>query len=163
MSETARLILDGTEYEIPVITGTMGEKSIDISKLRAQTGYITSDSGYGNTGSCKSAITFIDGENGILNYRGYPIEEIAEKCSFIETAYLVIFGTLCTQKERDDFAALLSKNAALHQSMLKHFEGYGSDGQPMAILSAMVNSLTAYDPQIMHPKDESDIEYAAAY
>ena len=162
MSETARLILDGTEYEIPVITGTMGEKSIDISKLRAQTGYITSDSGYGNTGSCKSAITFIDGENGILNYRGYPIEEIAEKCSFIETAYLVIFGTLCTQKERDDFAALLSKNAALHQSMLKHFEGYGSDGQPMAILSAMVNSLTAYDPQIMHPKDESDIEYAAA-
>lgn len=162
MSETAKLILDGTEYELPVIEGSMGEKGIDISQLRAKTGYITADSGYGNTGSCQSEITFIDGEKGILRYRGYPIEEIAKNSSFIEAAYLVIFGKLCTQEERDDFAKLLEQNAALPQPMLKHFDGYGNDGQPMAILSAMVNSLTAYDPSVMHPKDESDVTYAAA-
>ena len=162
MSETAKLILDGKEYEFPVITGTMGEKSIDISKLRSTTGYITLDDGYSNTGSCQSDVTFIDGEKGILRYRGYPIEQIAQNSSFIEAAYLVIFGKLCNQQERDDFADLLSANAPLHQSMLKHFDGYGSNGQPMAILSAMVNSLTAYDPQVMHPEDENDLVYAAA-
>ncbi|MBM9432144.1 citrate synthase [Flaviflexus equikiangi] len=162
MSETAKLILDGKEYEFPVITGTMGEKSIDISKLRSTTGYITLDDGYSNTGSCQSDVTFIDGEKGILRYRGYPIEQIAQNSSFIEAAYLVIFGKLCNQQERDDFADLLSENAPLHQSMLKHFDGYGSNGQPMAILSAMVNSLTAYDPQVMHPEDENDLVYAAA-
>ncbi len=162
MSETAKLILGEKEYELPVIEGTMQEKGIDISKLRAETGYITSDDGYGNTGSCKSEITFIDGEEGVLRYRGYPIEQIAKNSSFIEAAYLVIFGKLCTQEERDEFAQLLTENASLHQSMLKHFEGYGSDGQPMGILSAMVNSLSAYDPQVMHPKDESDVVWAAA-
>ena len=162
MSETAKLILDGKEYELPVVTGTMGEKSVDISKLRSTTGYITLDDGYSNTGSCQSKVTFIDGEKGILRYRGYPIEDIAKNSSFIEAAYLVIFGKLCTQTERDAFADLLTENAPLHQSMLKHFDGYGSNGQPMAILSAMVNSLTAYDPQVMHPKDENDLFYAAA-
>lgn len=162
MSETAKLILDGREYELPVVTGTMGEKAVDISALRANTGYITLDDGYGNTGSCESKVTFIDGEKGILRYRGYPIEDLAKNSSFIETAYLVIFGKLCTQQERDDFADLLTQNAPLHQSMLKHFDGYGSNGQPMAILSAMVNSLTAYDPQVMHPEDENDLFYAAA-
>lgn len=162
MGETAKLILDGKEYDLPVVTGTMGEKSVDISKLRATTGYITLDDGYSNTGSCQSKVTFIDGEKGILRYRGYPIEQIAKNSSFIEAAYLVIFGKLCNQEERDQFADLLTENAPLHQSMLKHFDGYGSNGQPMAILSAMVNSLTAYDPQVMHPKDENDLFYAAA-
>ena len=94
MSETARINLDGQEYEFPVITGSEGEKAIDISKLRAQTGYITLDVGYKNTGATKSAITFLDGEKGILRYRGYPIEQLAEKASFVEVAYLLIYGEL---------------------------------------------------------------------
>ena len=162
MSETAKLILDGKEYDLPVITGSMGEKGIDISSLRSTTGHITLDDGYGNTGSCQSDVTFIDGEQGILRYRGYPIEQIAENSSFIEAAYLVIFGKLPTQDERDNFAQALADNAPLHQSMMKHFDGYGSNGQPMAVLSAMVNSLTAYDPHVMHPADESDVFNAAA-
>lgn len=162
MTDTAKLILDGNEYDLPVITGSMDEKAIDVGKLRSDSGYITLDPAYGNTGSCLSDITYIDGEKGILRYRGYPIEQLAENSSFIEAAYLVIFGKLCTQKERDDFAKKLSETAPLHQSMMRHFDGYGSNGQPMAILSAMVNSLTAYDPQVMRPENEEDFQYAAA-
>ena len=109
MSQTAKLILDGKEYELPVVVGTEGEKAIDISQLRAQTGCITIDNGYANTGSCKSGITFIDGEKGILRYRGYPIEQLAEKSTFVEVAYLIIYGELPTRQQLSRFSELLTQ------------------------------------------------------
>ena len=118
MSRTAKLELDGKSYELPIVEGTEKELAIDISSLRAQTGYITLDDGYGNTGSCSSAITFIDGDKGILRYRGIPIEEIAGKSSFVETAWLVIFGRLPTIEDRERFSQLLTDNSRLDESML---------------------------------------------
>lgn len=162
MTETARIELEGKDYELPIVRGTMGEKALDISKLRAQTGYITLDDGYGNTGSCKSQITFIDGDKGILKYRGIPIEELAKKSSFIETAYLVIFGKLPTIDERNRFSEAMTETAPLHQEMLQQFEGYGANAQPMAILSAMINSLTCYEPNIEDINSAEDFEHAAA-
>src|SRR5659263_102218 len=113
MGDTAKLELDGTAYELPVVVGTEGEHAVDISKLRAQSGYITLDDGYGNTGSCESAITFIDGDAGILRYRGYPIEQLAEKSTFVEAAQLLIWGELPTPAQRDHFSALLAENSAI--------------------------------------------------
>ena len=142
MSRTAKLELDGKSYELPIVEGTEKELAIDISSLRAQTGYITLDDGYGNTGSCSSAITFIDGDKGILRYRGIPIEEIAGKSSFVETAWLVMFGHLPTVDDRERFSKLLTENSRLDESMRKHFEGFPPNGHPMAILSAMINALS---------------------
>ncbi len=148
---TAKLVLDGRETEFPVIVGTEGETAIDIGKLRAQTGAITLDAGYGNTGSCTSAITFIDGEKGILRYRGYSIEELAEKTRFPEVSYLLIYGHLPDREERERFRDLLTRHTLLHEDMKKFFEGYPSSAHPMAILSAMVASLSAF-----YPKSEND-------
>src|SRR5687768_9059113 len=103
MSETATLVLDGKEYSLPVVTGTENEKAIDIAKLRDDTGYVTLDTGYKNTGATKSAITYLDGENGILHYRGYPIEQLAEKSTFLEVAYLLVFGDLPNKQQFDEF------------------------------------------------------------
>ncbi|HSP87728.1 MAG TPA: citrate synthase, partial [Ignavibacteriaceae bacterium] len=153
VTETATLILKGKEYELPVTTGSEGEVAIDITKLRSATGAITMDSGYGNTGSCESAITFIDGEKGILSYRGYPIEELAEKSNFVEISYLLIFGYLPTKAVLDDFKYKLSHHSLIHEDMKKFFEGYSANAHPMAILSSMVNTLSAYYPESDYKAD----------
>ncbi|WP_040156890.1 citrate synthase [Mobilicoccus massiliensis] len=163
MSRTARIELDGKSYEYPVVEGTEHELAIDISKLRAETGYITLDDGYGNTGSCKSAVTYIDGDKGILRYRGIPIEELAEKSTFIEAAYLVIFGHLPTIEERDRFATILMDNAMIDESMKKHFDAFSqSETHPMAITSAMVNLISGYEPDGGNIRTNEDMEAAAA-
>ncbi|GMA42105.1 citrate synthase [Mobilicoccus caccae] len=162
MSRTARIELDGQSYEFPVVEGTENELAIDISKLRSETGYITLDDGYSNTGSCKSEITFIDGDQGILRYRGIPIEELAEKSTFIESAYLVIFGKLPNQEERDRFAGLLSDHAMVDEGMKKHFDAFPPDAHPMAITSAMVNLISGYEPDNTSIDSEKEMEEAAA-
>lgn len=145
MSENAILQLpDGRSVEIPVITGSENEKALDISKLRAQTGYITLDNGFVNTGSCKSSITFIDGEKGILRYRGIPIEQLAEHSSFVEVSYLLIYGKLPNQKELQNFSDQLTRHSMIHEDMKNFFENFSSQAHPMAILSAMVGSLSGY-------------------
>jgi citrate synthase len=142
----ARLALDGKEYELPVTVGSEGEVGIDIQQLRAQSGAITLDPGYGNTGACESSITFIDGEAGILRYRGYPIEEIAGNAQFTEICYLLIYGRLPSQAEFKEFEDRLTYHTLLHEDMKKFFEGFPSSAHPMAMLSSMVASLSAYYP-----------------
>ena len=117
MTEKAQLNLDGTELELPVIVGTEDEHAIDVTRLRSETGYITLDSGFGNTGSCQSAITFIDGEKGILRYRGIPIEQLAQHSTFIETSYLLIWGELPTAEQLDAFSDLLTKHQMLREEI----------------------------------------------
>ena len=153
MAETATLTVRGKTYELPVVEGTEHEIGIDITKLRAQSGMITLDEAYGNTGSCESRITFIDGEKGILRYRGYPIEELAEKATFIEAAYLLIFGELPTQKQLDDFRSYLVEYQFIHEGMRHHFEGFPPNAHPMAILSAMINAMSCYQPEVAEPTD----------
>lgn len=143
---TAKLIFDGKEYEYPVIVGTENEVAIDFTQLRAQTGAITYDPGYGNTGSCKSAITFIDGDNGILRYRGYPIEELAVKSRFSDVCYLLIYGKLPNEKELLEWRRQLTVNSFIHESMINFFDHYPPTAHPMAILSAMVSSLSTFYP-----------------
>ena len=127
MTDTAKLQVDGKSVELPIIVGSEGEQAIDVSKLRAETGYITLDQGYGNTGSCKSDITFIDGDKGILRYRGYPIEELAEKSSFIETAYLLIWGELPTEEQLQSFSDLLTGHQMLHEGIRRHLDFFSSE------------------------------------
>ena len=135
---------DGQTIELPVLTGSENEKAIDISKLRPQTGHITLDPGYGNTGSCESKITFLDGEKGILRYRGIPIEQLADKASFVEVAYLIIYGHLPNQTELSAFTDELNHHAMLHEDMKHFFSSFSGQAHPMAILSAMVASLSGY-------------------
>lgn len=159
MSETARIILDGKEYDLPVIEGSEGEKAIDISKLRATTGYITLDSGFKNTGSTKSAITFLDGEKGVLRYRGYPIEQLAEKASFLEVAYLLIYSELPNKEQLDWFTNSVTMHTLVHEDMRRFFEGFPNDAHPMGILSSMVSSLSTYYPESHNPnRPFKDIE-----
>ncbi|OHE89374.1 MAG: citrate (Si)-synthase [Verrucomicrobia bacterium RIFCSPLOWO2_12_FULL_64_8] len=165
MPKTATLKLDDKEFILPVISGTENEKAVDIRNLRNDTGCITYDDGFGNTGSCLSDITFIDGEKGILRYRGYPIEQLAEHSSFIETAYLIIHGELPTPVKRKQFSQLLSENAPILSSMEHLFEGFPVDAHPMAILSAMLNSLGCYYPHLAtndHLRDLENFDQAAA-
>ncbi|WP_116115816.1 citrate synthase [Austwickia chelonae] len=162
MSESARIELDGKSYELPIVEGSEHEKAVDISKLRSQTGYITLDDGYGNTGSCRSAITYIDGDQGILRYRGIPIEDLAGKSSFVEIAWLIIFGTLPTIEDRERFADLLTENSMLDENMKKHFDGFPTYAPPMAILSAMINTLSAHNQEVWEAHDDASIERAAA-
>ncbi len=154
--------LDGKEYEFPCVVGSENEKAIDISSLRAQTGYITLDEGYMNTGSCKSAITYIDGENGILRYRGIPIEELAEKVSFIEVAYLLVMGHLPTSTQLRTFSDLLTRNQMIHEDIKIHFEGFPSTSHPMAILSAMINASSCFFPELADPNTQESYEIQAA-
>jgi citrate synthase len=151
LSESAKLLIDGREYELPIIEGTEGERAIDIRKLRAQSGLITLDSGYLNTGSTTSAITFLDGERGILRYRGIPIEQLAEQSTFVETSYLLIHGELPTRDQLAEFSRLLTYHSMIHEDMKHFFDGFPSMGHPMAILSAMVCSLSAYYPDCLDP------------
>jgi citrate synthase len=147
----AKLELGGKQYELPEVVGSEGERAVEISDLRSSTGYITLDDGYGNTGSCKSKITFIDGEKGILRYRGIPIEELAEHSTFVEAAYLLIWGKLPTVKELKDFSELLTRNEMLHEDMKYHFEGFPTSAHPMAILSSMINAAGCFAPQVLEP------------
>jgi citrate synthase len=151
MSETAKIELDGKIYEFPVVVGTENEKAIDISKLRDTTGYVTLDTGYKNTGATKSAITFLDGELGILHYRGYPIEQLAEKATFIEVAYLLIYGKLPTQTELDAFSNSITKHTLVHEDMKQFFEAYPAKAHPMGVLSSMVCSLSTFYPESLDP------------
>ncbi len=161
-SQTARVDYDGGSFELPLVTGTENERGIDISKMRAETGLITLDDGYGNTGSCKSSICFINGEKGILRYRGIPIEQLAEHSSFIETALLLIYGELPTKDRLDRFSELLSRHEMLHEGLRNHFDGFPAQAHPMAILSAMINAVSCYHPDVMQMEDEQTFESAAA-
>lgn len=162
MTQFARLEVDGQIYELPIVQGTEGERAIDISKLRAASGLITLDDGYANTGSCASQISFIDGDEGILRYRGIPIETLAEHSSFVETAYLLIFGRLPTQPEREHFTELLTESSALHESMMKHFDAFPTNSHPMAIMSAMINSLSTHERPKIEVGDDATLEVYAA-
>src|SRR5271157_942613 len=162
MSEKAILQLDGKVYELPIVTGTEREKAVDISALRDSTGYITLDDGYANTGACSSAITFIDGEEGILRYRGIPIEELAVKSTFIETAYLVIYGKLPNQAQLQKFSQLLKRNQNLHEDMKFHFEGFPPAAHPMAILSAMINASSCFCPGLLGQPGREEFDEQAA-
>lgn len=148
--ETAQLTLEGRVYELPIIIGEEGEKAIDISGLRNKSGYITLDYGFVNTGSCTSKITFLDGEKGILNYRGYAIEDLAENCLFVEVAYLLIHGCLPTQDELEHFKSLMNKYAMMHEDMVHFFDRFPPGSPPMSILSSMVNSLSVFYPEMIN-------------
>ncbi len=157
MKKFAKLDLGDKTIELPIIEGSEGEKGIDISKLRASTGYISYDPGYGNTGSCSSSITYIDGENGILRYRGYPIESFnKKKPDFIEVAYLLIFGKLPNQTELDEYKNLIGSNEHLHESMKHHFEGFPTSAPPMAMLSAMINTMSCFHPELLERDDDKN-------
>ena len=149
---TAKLILDGKEVGLPVVVGSEGEVGVDITQLRAMSGAITLDQGYANSGACESSITFIDGEQGILRYRGYPIEEIAGRAKFTEICFLLIYGHLPSREEIADFSQRLTRHSLLHEDMKKFFEGFPTSAHPMAMLSSMVASLSAYYP------DDSDLD-----
>jgi len=151
MSEIAKIELDGKIFEFPVIEGTENEKAIDISKLRDATGYITLDPGYKNTGATKSSITYLDGEKGILHYRGYSIEQLAEKASFIEVAYLLIYGNLPSQSELDVFTNNITKHTLVHEDMKQFFEAYPAKAHPMGVLASMVCSLSTFYPESLDP------------
>ena len=144
MNGTVEMIIDGKPLELPTFVGSEGEVGIDIATLRNKTGCITLDPGYGNTGACKSAITFIDGEKGILQYRGYDIAELAQKSTFIETAYLLIYGELPTAAELEGFSGLLTQNQMLHEDMHFHFDAFPPSAHPMSILSAMIHASSSY-------------------
>ncbi|MEO5916203.1 MAG: citrate synthase [Luteolibacter sp.] len=144
MNGTVELIIDGKPLTLPTVVGTENEVGIDVSTLRAKTGCITLDPGYGNTGACKSAITFIDGEKGILQYRGYDIAELAKKSTFIETAYLLIYGELPTAAELQGFSNQLTRTQMLHEDLRFHFDAFPPSAHPMSILSAMIHASGAY-------------------
>src|SRR5216684_4229541 len=162
MDKTAELILDGKTCKVPIVEGTEKERAIDISSLRDDTGVITLDDGYANTGSCQSKITFIDGEQGILRYRGIPIEELAEKSTFIEVAHLIIMGKLPTSAELRRFSDLLTENELLHEAMKHHFEGFPANAHPMAILSSMINAASCYYPELLNPQLREHFAVSAA-
>ncbi|HVX96903.1 MAG TPA: citrate synthase [Polyangia bacterium] len=150
------LKLDNTVVELPVIVGTEDERGLDIGKLRAQTGYVTLDPAYMNTASTKSAITFLDGEKGVLRYRGIPIEELAEKSTFVEVAYLLIYGHLPTSSELAAFSEQLTRHSMLHEDMKRFFDGFPGTAHPMAILSSMVTTLSSFYPQALDVKNREE-------
>ncbi|MGQ9821773.1 MAG: citrate synthase [Thermogutta sp.] len=160
MGETAKLILSGKEYEFPIRIGTEGNRVIDISKLYAQTGHITLDDGFANTGGAASSITYIDGEQGILRYRGYRIEELAERCDFLEVAFLLIYGELPTSDQLEEFRDGIRKRTLLHEGMKNLFAGFPPDAHPMAILSSVVNALSIYCKDSLDPLDENQRQLA---
>jgi len=159
---TASLQLPKSKAELPILIGTEDELGMDITKLRDQTGVVTLDPGYSNTASCVSAITYIDGDKGILRYRGYPIEQLAESASFTETAYLLIWGELPTPAKLKEFSNMLTEYEMLHEGLRHHFEGFPPYGHPMAILAAMLNASACYHPELMELQDESQFPMAAS-
>ncbi|XXR57419.1 citrate synthase [Sorangium sp. So ce385] len=166
MQETAKLTLNknGVEQtiELPVITGTEGEKAIDVASLRAKTGYVCIDPAFVNTASTTSSITFLDGEKGVLRYRGIPIEQLGEKSTFVETSYLLIYGKLPNKSELSRFSTLLTRHSLIHEDMKRFFDGYPSTAHPMAILSAMVLSLSSYYPEAIDVKNTDLLDITIA-
>ncbi len=158
MSEIAKLSYGGKDFELPIVEGTENEKAIDIAKLRGQSGLITIDPGYKNTGSTMSAITFLDGENGILRYRGYRIEDLAEKSTFLEVAYLLIYGELPSQSEYEKFTREITTHTLVHEDIKKILDGFPSNSHPMGVLSSLICSLTAFYPQSLDPnRNENEV------
>jgi citrate synthase len=157
MAETVKIIHDGKTFEFPLIVGSEGEKAIDITTLRQLTGLITLDSGYANTGSCVSNITFMDGERGILRYRGIPIEELAEHSIFTETVYLLINGVLPSQKELNRFSVLLNDNSLVHEDLQIFYQNFPRASHPMGILSSMVNALRSFYPVLQTLEEEINV------
>ena len=157
ISKTAILEFDGKKYEFPVIVGTENEAAIDIEKLRALTGAITLDPGYKNSGSCKSEITFLDGEEGILRYRGYAIEDLAEKADFLEVAYLVIFGELPTKEQLAQFETDIRKYTLVNEEMKNIIDGFPKTAHPMGVLSALTSALTAFNPKVVNVENEKEM------
>jgi citrate synthase len=156
MSDYAELNIEGNSYKLPIIEGTEQEKGLDISKLRASSGYITVDTGFKNTGSTQSSITFLDGEKGILRYRGYPIEQIAEKSSFLEVAYLLIYGELPSQAELNQFMAAIKEEWLVHEDIKTILTGFPADAHPMGVLSSLVTAQTAFFPESLDPYRSAD-------
>lgn len=152
-STAARLVLDERELELPVVVGSEDERALDISSLRRETGCITLDEGYVNTGSTTSSITFLDGERGILRYRGYPIEQIAEQCDFVETSYLLIYGKLPNEKELSEFRESIRRHTMIHEDMRSFYNGFPKDAHPMAILSSVVGALSTFYQDSLDPHD----------
>ena len=162
MAETARLQAGDQSVELPVVVGSEGEKALDIARLRAATGYIALDPGYGNTGSCQSDITFIDGDAGILRYRGYAIEDLAEYSRFIEVAHLLIWGELPNAAQLDEFSELLTKHQMLREELKQHFSLFPPNSPPMAVLSSVLNALSCYYPELLEIQDEETFIEASA-
>jgi citrate synthase len=156
VTDKAIITLGDTKFEAPLVVGTEGERALDIAQLRAKTGYVTIDPAFMNTASTKSAITFIDGDNGILRYRGIPIEQLAEKSTFVETAYLLIYGSLPNDVQLTEWSEKLTRHSLLHEDMKHFFEGFSPSAHPMAILSAMVAALSSYYPDSL---DADNIEH----
>jgi citrate synthase len=158
MSDFAELRLGDQTIKLPIIVGSEGEKAIDISRLRGQTGYVTLDPGYANTGSCRSAITFIDGEKGILRYRGIPIEELAEKSTFLEVAYLLMYGQLPTADQIEYFRNSVERHTMLHEDFKKLYAALPKDAHPMAACAATVGALATFYPDSLDPRDPREVE-----
>ncbi|MDG1842532.1 MAG: citrate/2-methylcitrate synthase, partial [Crocinitomicaceae bacterium] len=158
MSEVAKIEIEGKSYELPVITGVENEKAIDISKFRQTTGYVTLDSGYKNTGATKSGITFLNGEEGILRYRGYPIEQLAENATFLEVAYLLLYGDLPTKEQYNVFESSINRHTLVHEDMKRFFEAYPSQAHPMGVLSSMICSLSTFYTESLDPHRSSDLK-----
>ena len=160
MAEVAKLKVGRIELDLPMIVGSEDEKAIDISTLRAETGCITLDEGFVNTGSTTSAITYLDGEKGILRYRGYPIEVLAEHCDFVEISYLLIYGELPTARQLQDFRTAVRKHRMLHEDMRSFYNGFPRDAHPMAILSSVVGALSTFYQDSLDPMDPDQVEVA---
>ena len=157
MEDKVQLIFEGKTYELPIVTGSEGEKAIDISNLRQMTGLITLDPGYANTGSCTSSITFMNGEKGILRYRGIPVEQLAEHSSFIETVYLLINGVLPTKQELNNMSVLFNDQSLVHEDMQIFYQNFPRASHPMGILSSMVNALRSFYPELHNIEEEMNI------
>ena len=157
MSKVATIELEGKKYELPLVVGTENETAIDISQLRAKSGAITLDPGYKNTGSCESAITFLDGEEGILKYRGYSIEELAEKADFLEVAYLLIFGDLPTKAQLQKFNTDILDQSIVNEDMKTVLNGFPESAHPMGVLSSLTSALTAFNPKSVNVESEEDM------
>jgi citrate synthase len=158
MPEKARLRLGDKEIEFPIVVGSEGERAIDISRLRSETGYITLDPGFANTGSCESAITFVDGDKGILRYRGIPIEEVADKSTFLEVAHLLIYGSLPSKDEFENLASSITHHTMLHEDFKRFFGALPKDAHPMAACSASVGALSTFYPDSLDPRDPRHVE-----
>ena len=162
MPEKATLIVGKQKIELPILVGSEGERAIDITRLRDETGLITYDPSLGNTGVCKSGITFIDGDKGILRYRGIPIEQFTKNPNFVEVAWLLIFGRLPRKQELDQFSLRLTRNELLHEGQKHQFQHIQTDAPPMAILSATLSNLACFHQELLALEDESSLEEAAA-
>jgi citrate synthase len=153
-AKKAELTLDGGTYELPLLTDAIGHKAIDIRTLRSATGYVTYDPGFANTGACMSAVSSVDGDRGTLTYRGFPVEDLAENCTFVEVGYLLIHGQLPTRSQLERFSALLNRHSMIHEDMLTFFAKYPEHAHPMAVLSAMVVALSSFYPELESTVEE---------